>query len=96
MTFEEKKTRKAEMTEQIFDEQQELGKSIQSLYNNYKKDGGVRKTTKYLAAKLVKLNELWQKFLDNHAILQGIEDEESMNAYYVNNYKQQVHAVEEK
>lgn len=44
----------------------------------------------------MKLNELWQKFLDNHAILQGIEDEESMNAYYVNNYKQQVHAVVEK
>lgn len=46
VTFEEKKTRKAEMTEQIFDEQQELGKSIQSLYNNYKKDGGGKENNK--------------------------------------------------
>lgn len=79
--------------EELAAKQIELGKEMDRLYRNFKKDSSSRKTLQYLETRLEELEGHWQAFQENIAPIAVLANKNEGHPYFTKNYEANVKAL---
>lgn len=74
--------------EDLLSRQNQISVGINTLYQNFKKDGPDRKTTDYIKRRVDTLDTYWKEYQSNHQQLMQSQDQS--DEYFVSNHYQQL------
>lgn len=79
--------------DKLSSEQQRVGKLIQALFENFKKDSDYRKVPEYLIKRISNLNDYWTEFKETDGKIQKIKETNPEHHYFEQKYYEQVEFI---